>query len=158
CYPGADLAGELKLVDIGLPEPGDEKPEIHLATGNYVRTALPLRPMNAHKGTFGRLLLIAGSLGMSGATVLASESALRTGVGLAVLATPKSLIAQLPAKEIIYKGIAETSAGSIGLRAIADLEAELENADAIVLGPGLSMDADTGKFVHAFVKESLAAH
>lgn len=74
---------------------------------------LPLRPTDSNKGTFGNLLTIAGSLGMSGSGVLASVSALKVGAGLSYLATARSLIIGLPPNEIVYRPLSETSAQTI---------------------------------------------
>lgn len=157
CYPGAELRGELHLADIGLPplethlDALQDKSDWRLATAHYVRNLLPARPQAAHKGTFGYVLTIAGSQDMMGAAHLASKTALKAGSGLSVLATPKSLLHRLPADEVICRGISETQCATIGLEAIADLKPELERASAIILGPGLSLNSDTIKFVHEIV-------
>lgn len=151
-HPGAHLAGHLRIIDIGLPELANEKPRIYLTTADFVRKHLPIRPSDSHKGTFGRVLTIAGSFNMPGATILASESALRVGAGLSVLAAPRSIIPHLPAKEIIYRPLEETSKISISLRAIKDVEPELEAATSIIVGPGLSQVPDTVLFVQELLK------
>lgn len=156
CYPGAEHAGRLSLVDIGLPAARFDKPVIRVTTVDHVLSKLPKRPHNSHKGTFGYLLTIAGSLGMSGATLLASQSGLKTGAGLAILATPKSLVPHLPPQEVIYHAIAETDDCSISARALVDLEDDLEKATGIVLGPGLSRNEETVSFVHKFLTKVLA--
>ena len=154
--PGAGLSGDLTIVDIGLPELSwEQDPVISLITCDYVRALLPARPSESNKGTYGTVLTIAGSLGMSGATLLASDSALRVGAGLALLATPKSLVIHLPPTEVIYIPIDETKELSISSGAIKDLEPHLEKTSAIVLGPGLSTHDDTVKFVHEFVSKTL---
>lgn len=156
CHPGAALAGDLSVVDIGLPDADEnEKPIITLITSDYVRGLLPPRPNDSNKGTFGSVLTIAGSLGMSGATILSSHSALRVGAGLSLLATPKSLVLNLPPGEVIYRAIPETADTSIGLAALKEVEKLTEKATALILGPGLSTHEETVKFVHKFVKECL---
>ncbi len=156
-FPGAGLCGKITVVDIGLPTfdqykfPGGDRPQWRITTAGWVRRRLPDRPEDAHKGTFGHLLTVAGSAGMSGASILAGKSGLRAGAGLSILATPRSLIRQLPPQEVIYRGIAETEAGSIGEEAAAELAGEQPQFSAMVLGPGLSQNAGTVKFVHRFV-------
>ncbi len=154
-YPGASLCGRITLVDIGLPSLEQfeliGKEEWWLTTADWVSNHLVPRAADAHKGRCGQLLTIAGSAGMSGAAILSSKSALRAGAGLSILATPKSLVTQLPPQEVIYKGIAETVAGTISSAAIGDLEEYLEQCTAVVLGPGLSADADTVRFVHSLL-------
>ncbi len=159
CYPGAALSGLLNLVEIGLPplEPEFVAVESHtqqwLSTASLVRSGLPIRPADSHKGTFGNVLTIAGSLGMMGAAVLASKTALRAGAGRSVLATPASLVAHLPPQELVCRALPETSSGTIGHDAMAAIEAELKNADAVVLGPGISQNEDTVRLVQELVKQ-----
>ncbi len=151
-HPGASQTGDLHLVDIGLPdfslfESADQGPRIFLTTCGAVQSVLPRRPTNSNKGTFGNLLTIAGSLGMSGAGVLCGFSALRTGAGLSYVATARSLISSLPVEELVYKGLSETSSHSISREALKEVPALLDTISAVVLGPGLSQNADTVSFV-----------
>jgi hydroxyethylthiazole kinase-like uncharacterized protein yjeF len=155
--PGGELAGDITVIDIGLPELGDQKPIIQLAVSEWVREILPARPADSHKGTYGTILTIAGSLGMMGATLLASESALRVGGGLSLLAVPHSLLPQLPPKEVIYRSLPETESNSISLKALDKLDDDLQKATAIILGPGISTQDETVQFVQRFVREKLAA-
>ncbi len=152
-YPGAEYAGELRVIDIGLPEAILEKPIVHLTSVELVKDLLPKRPANSHKGSFGYLLTIAGSLGMSGATMLATESSLKVGTGLCILATPSSLVPHLPAREVIYRPIAETDETTIAPKALWELEKDLDKATAVVLGPGLSTNEETVSFVQKFMSK-----
>lgn len=156
-HPGAELCGDLYLVDIGLPDFGnlpeylshlDEKPHIYITTCGAVQSVLPYRPDNSHKGTFGHVLTIAGSLGMSGAGVLAATSALKVGAGLSYLATPKSLINAVPAEELVQKALPETETQSISAAALKEVTEMAGKTSSVVLGPGLSQAPDTIKFVH----------
>lgn len=153
CHPAHELAGEIKVVDIGLPLNKRLDSEHRLTTVNCVLHALPERTSNSHKGTFGRLLTIAGSFGMAGAGKLSAESSLRTGVGLSILASPRSIAATLPPGEVIYRGVAENNNGSFSPNSIEGLRAEMKRASAIALGPGLSMDKETVEFVHQLLAE-----
>jgi len=155
CHPGAELNGKIKLIDIGLPALPEHKPNVYLTTAQHVASLLPHRKENSNKGTFGTLITVAGSLGMSGATILSTESSLRVGAGLSILATPKSLITALPAREIIYKPLKETDKQSIHPGAIEELGDELKKASALVLGPGMSTHTQTIQFVQEFVTETL---
>lgn len=153
-YPGAEHAGDVILVDIGLPEPqgGGIDSDWNLATYQHVWGWLPQRHADAHKGTMGRLLCVAGSSSMTGAAMMAARSALRTGVGISVLATAKSVVPSLPPEEIIYRALPETEFGTIAPAALTQLETEFEQATAVLLGPGLSTNVETIKFVHDFVR------
>ena len=146
-HPAATLCGSIHAVDIGLPNV-DAPDQIYLTTGDFVRATLPARRAESNKGTYGTVLTIAGSFGMFGATILASESSLRSGAGLCMLASPKSIIPHLPAAEMIYWPLPETDDTSISDKAVAVLEPQIEKATAIILGPGLSQHESTVKFVH----------
>jgi ADP-dependent NAD(P)H-hydrate dehydratase / NAD(P)H-hydrate epimerase len=154
-YPGADHAGDVVLVDIGLPSWNGQggHQQWWLATFQDVLEWIPPRKADAHKGTMGRLLCVAGSSSMTGAAMMAARSSLRTGVGISVLATPKSVIPSLPPEEIIYRSLPETAFGTIAPAALSELETEFEQASALLLGPGLSTNVETIKFVHDFVKQ-----
>ncbi|MBK9772443.1 MAG: NAD(P)H-hydrate dehydratase [Candidatus Obscuribacter sp.] len=157
-YPGAEYAGELSLVDIGLPdftEPSvdiqgkdySEYPSLFVTTCGAVQGVLPLRPTDSNKGTFGNLLTIAGSLGMSGSGVLASVSALKVGAGLSYLATARSLIIGLPPNEIVYRPLSETSAQTISSESLPEILRLVESCKAVVLGCGMSQNQDTVNLV-----------
>jgi NAD(P)H-hydrate epimerase len=111
---------------------------------------LPERPARAHKGTFGKVLVIAGSLDFAGAGLLASGAAARAGAGLVVLAVPASLQPVVAARipEITTRGLAESSPGEVDSDlALADL-ADVPH-DAIVIGPGLAPLSSTDDLVTA---------
>ncbi len=158
-HPGARMCGRLQIVDIGLPEPApspvpaEETPTRWLSTATRLRAHLPSRPVDAHKGAFGHVLTIAGSQDMPGAALLSSKSALRSGAGLSILAAPHSLASVLPAEEITFKWLTETGAKTIAPAAAAELEADLKRADAVTLGPGLSQNEETVKFVHRLLQD-----
>ncbi len=150
-HPGATLAGRLGICDIGLPELPESSPDLNLLTVEIVREILPLRPSDSHKGTFGHVLLIAGSTGMAGAAMLASHSALRVGAGLAYLAAPKSLVNYLPPEEVIYRPMPESGSGTLSLDAYEAMKTHIANASAIVLGPGLGLNDDTIALVEKLI-------
>ena len=93
-HPGAELAGKLEVVDIGFPEQVVDCTKRQGKLDNSStrdHNGYHLRPLFSHKGSYGRVLVVAGSTGMTGAAALASEAALRAGAGLVSLATPKHL-------------------------------------------------------------------
>ncbi len=146
-HPGATLAGQLGIVDIGLPELPESTPDINLMTVEIVKEILPLRPADSHKGSFGHVLTIAGSPGMGGAAMLASKSALRVGAGMVFLATPRTVMNTLPPEEIIYRPMPETDSGSFSRDAIKPLKEQMATAQAVILGPGLGLTDDTQAIV-----------
>jgi len=156
CHPAAELCGELNLIDIGLPPLGKRSPEISLSTVDYIWSLIPERKANSNKGTFGTLLTIAGSTGMSGAAFLSSRSSLRAGAGLVFLATAKSVLEHLPPGEVIYKPLPETDEQSIDSTAVKEALELVKTASAIVLGPGLTTHERTVLFIREFLSALIA--
>lgn len=155
-HPGAGLAGEVIIGDIGLPEALTEKEPYDLVTASFVKNLLPVRPVDAHKGSVGRTLIVAGSIGMSGAAMLAAESALLGGSGLVYLAAPLSACPALEAKtvEVIIVALPEQSPGLIDISA-ADLIIEKARAcDVLAVGPGLDTGEATSELLNRLVQLS----
>jgi hydroxyethylthiazole kinase-like uncharacterized protein yjeF len=146
-HPGKSLAGAVRTCGIGMPRSAAESADIRtfLTEASDIRTRLPVRPPDGHKGTFGNVLVIAGSTGMTGAAVLASMASLRAGAGLTVLGIPRSLnpAIETAALEVITHPLPQTSEGSLSLRAERGIDALLKKADAAALGPGASRHPET---------------
>lgn len=132
--PGASLCGDLSVADIGLSV---ERATTGLLEEEDVQSCLPVRPADSHKGSFGHLLVIAGSRGRSGAAALAGLAALRSGVGLCTVATPDDALSDVlgHAPELMGVGLDdEKPLGPLHLEAL--LEAA-QGKDALVIGPGI---------------------
>lgn len=100
----------------------------------------PVRPADAHKGTFGRVLVIGGSRGMSGAPSLAGLGALRAGAGLVYVAVPSEILPIVAAIEPSYLTIplaTDEEHGCLSIDGLNGLRTACEGKDAIALGPGL---------------------
>jgi len=109
------------------------------------RRVPPRRPHHAHKGIYGRLLIVAGSVGKTGAAALAARAAMRSGAGLVTVATAASqqpIVATL-VLEAMTEPVPETAARSIALKAREALDELAEARDAAAVGPGLGLDAET---------------
>ncbi|MCI8423297.1 MAG: NAD(P)H-hydrate dehydratase [Lawsonibacter sp.] len=140
---GAGRAGEVRVVDIGIP--GDLEYQLfrdvpRLEVVHQPDFQLPRRPRNAHKGDFGKIFILAGAEGYTGAPVLAARAALRTGVGLVYLAVPRD----------IYPIIAVKCDEAMPFPLPEDYAAILEKAracDVALLGPGLGRDPETAALV-----------
>lgn len=120
-----------------------------------VKKLLPLRSLTAHKGEVGKLLVVAGSYGLSGAAKLSSLAALKSGAGVVSLATPESiaLVLDVVTTEVMTLSMPETKFGTLHPRA---LRAILQNAkafQALAIGPGLSRHPATLKMIAALIKQ-----
>ena len=157
-FPPADThAGDLVIADIGIPPPVLDELEgqhLELLTRDRMRGILPARAAESHKGDFGRVLIVAGSMGKTGAAHLAALGALRSGAGLVTVATPRSclpIVASMGA-EYMTVPLDETPAGTVDYAA---LERVLEmQTDVIAVGPGLGQDPGTAAFVHALLERT----
>ena len=121
-----------------------------------VRALLPARPLDSHKGDFGRLAIVAGSRGKVGAAILAARGALRAGAGLVTVLCAASLertiVAALP--EAMTRGLPERD-GAIADEAAGVARAALADFDAVVVGPGLSTAPGTVAFLRALLATRL---
>jgi NAD(P)H-hydrate epimerase len=157
-FPPADThAGDLVIADIGIPLPVFDElegPYLELLTRERMRELVPARSPESHKGDFGRVLVVAGSLGRSGAAHLAAMGALKSGAGLVTVATPRSClpIVAAMAPEYMTEPLDETPAGGIDFAAV-DRVLELK-ADVIAIGPGLGQAPGTFAFVQALVERA----
>jgi hydroxyethylthiazole kinase-like uncharacterized protein yjeF len=154
-HPGRDLVGTVHVVDIGVPTKAIEAIGVrdNVLTAREVARILPDRPEDAHKGTFGRVLVIAGSVGYSGAAALTAESALRSGAGLVTLGAPESLndILEIKLTEVITSPLPQTTGRTLSTAALPQVLELLESADALAVGPGLSRNVETQELVRAVI-------
>lgn len=153
---GIDLAGEVAIVDIGIPPAYIDAVESRttLITEQAVRTYLPERRPSSHKGTFGHAGIIAGSVGKTGAAAMAARAALRIGAGLVTVAVPTSANDVLEAKllEAMTVPMPETKARTFARTALDRLVAFMSAKTAVAIGPGLSTHPETVELVQALTK------
>ena len=156
--PPADVyGGDLVIADIGIPAGVIDEldgPWVELLTRERMRELVPARAADSHKGDFGRVLVIAGSVGRTGAAHLTALGALRSGAGLVTIAAPRSCVPTIAAMmpEYMTEPLDETAAGAIDFSAV-DRVLDIK-ADVIAMGPGLGHDASTAAFVHAIVERA----
>lgn len=154
-FPGAAHAGEILLEDIGVRDLTDQL-QVATLTDAQMRTLLPARPADAHKGTFGSVLIVAGSLNYIGAGVLATQGALRAGVGLATLATPLELLSVAAAKltECTFLPL-PADLGVLTDRAVAPLLKALDERayTALLIGNGLGREKETLQFMRRLLED-----
>ena len=152
-FPGASVTGHLEIVDIGLPAGLDGNISLELVTPELVRSLLPSRPLEAHKGTFGRLLVVAGSRSYVGATFLACIGAYRAGAGLVTLATARGVytIAAANLTEATHLPLEETETGGISSQAVPMVQDATGSYAALVVGCGLGQEPETRQFIQELV-------
>ncbi|MFH1651067.1 MAG: NAD(P)H-hydrate epimerase, partial [Chloroflexota bacterium] len=148
-FPGAAYAGGLTVVDIGIPAALAEGVLTELLTSQWARSVLPPRPPDANKGTFGKVLVMAGSPCYVGAAYLACSGALRVGAGLVTLATTPRLQAMLAAKltEVTYLPLPETGDGEVSPEAGRIVGEEGGGYGVRLVGCGVGQSAETADFV-----------
>ncbi len=154
--PSCDLVGELVVADIGIPAAVvfEVEPRLWLLEEEDVRRAYPPRDPAAHKGRFGHVLVVAGSVGKTGAALLAATGALASGVGLVTVATAAPALPMVAAgrPEVMTEALPATAAGSIDADALEHALALASARDAVVLGPGLGQEPSTRAFAREFVR------
>ena len=149
-FPGAHQVGELVVLDIGLPQavPRDHIP-LEMITAEWVASCLPPRPLEAHKGTFGHLLVVAGSRNYVGAAMLAARAAHRAGAGLVTLATPNSIYPLVAGSltETIHLPLPEDALGCLHPDAASVVREALPRYDALAIGSGMGRSPGALQFV-----------
>jgi len=147
-FPAADSVGQLVVADIGTDPTLAADVSLELADANVVRALLPSRPAGAHKGTFGKVMIVAGSIHYTGAPSLAAQAAYRSGAGLVTLAVPRPIL------PIIAAGLTEATflplpdaMGVVTVDAVAILSKSIEGYRAMLLGPGLTREKEVAEFV-----------
>ena len=160
-FPAAEFTGRLVVGDIGLPIGFAplEKATLQMADPERVRAWLPRRPRSAHKGTFGRVVVVAGSVNYPGAAVLSAQAAYRVGAGLVTIATPA------PVYEVVVPRLPEATwmilpdeMGVVAEAAYEVLTREMGQAEVMVVGPGFGVEKTTAAFVRRLVGVEEAGH
>jgi len=156
-YPAAGLAGILRIADIGIPRSllGRSGVRLHLLEPSDLRPAFPPRDPAGHKGTYGHVLVLAGSPGKTGAAALAAVAAARTGAGLVTVGVPASLHDILESKltEVMTEPLPETETRSLSLAALDRILRLAEGKGAVALGPGLGTHPETQELIRRLVAE-----
>ena len=156
-FPGAHLAGEVVVADIGIPADVIESMRLpgQVIGPDSVSQVYKDRWPNTHKGTYGHLLLCCGSTGKIGAGILASRGALRAGAGLVTLAVPTSAVgyADAATPEVMVQPLPETIGGALSEKGLPALWRLMETMDALAIGPGLSTDPEVGLLVKGVLEK-----
>ena len=146
-YPGLDYVGDLAVADIGIDRNAvrEVNPNTELLDQEDIKWLVPSREADTHKGTYGHLLVLAGSRGKTGAAILACRAAMRTGAGLTTLAGPRSL------NDVFASSLVEVMTEPLGdggtdkLEALSEEEWRrlLEHKTAFLFGPGVGVSEST---------------
>ncbi|MDD4860421.1 MAG: NAD(P)H-hydrate dehydratase [Dehalococcoidales bacterium] len=149
-FPGAESVGRLTIADIGIGARMAEAITTELITRDIAKSLLPPRPLGANKGSFGKVLAVAGSRNYTGAAYLACSGAMRAGAGLVTLAIMESLQPILAARltETTYLPLPD----GMGAAAAEIIGGQIDDYSVLLLGCGLGQSADTAKFVKAVLK------
>jgi hydroxyethylthiazole kinase-like uncharacterized protein yjeF len=155
--PGAENAGDVRVVDIGFDD-GTMPLEVGLTEPADVARALPVRAVDGHKKASGTVLVVAGSRTMTGAVRLVARAAARAGAGYVVVAVPASIlpIVQSALTETVFLPLPETPEGALGSEALARALDAVAGVDALAIGPGLGRAPDTDRFVRDLLREASA--
>jgi NAD(P)H-hydrate epimerase len=153
--PGRDYVGRLWQVDLSIPPQLVQDVKVELADAAEMRALLPPRPFGSHKGTFGHLVVLAGSEGKTGAAALTAEGGVRAGAGLVTAAVPASLndILEVKLTEAMTLPLPEApGARALGVEALSPLLDFVADKTAVALGPGLGTLTATQELVRQLVR------
>ncbi|PWH18642.1 MAG: bifunctional ADP-dependent NAD(P)H-hydrate dehydratase/NAD(P)H-hydrate epimerase [Ardenticatenia bacterium] len=146
--PGVRAIGKLVVADIGIPAVLSDHIRMEMATPAMVAALLPERPADANKGTFGKALIVAGSVNYTGAPQLAARAAVRAGTGLVTLALPQAIhpIVAAHMMEATYL-LLPHDMGVLAPDAVRVLAEKVGDYDALLIGPGLTQEKPTAEFL-----------
>lgn len=153
--PGYLYCGKTHVMDIGIPAELADKLDIKSCTFEKEDICLPTRPRSAHKGDFGKVLIIAGSRGYTGAPILSSEAAVRSGSGLVFLGVPDIIynIAAVKCCEAMPFPL-PCCGNTISSGAIPDILHRISSCDVCLIGPGLGRSAEVTAVVNEIIQSS----
>ena len=156
-FPAADYVGKAAVKNISIPDYiiDGQNLKINVIDDKFVRSNFPKRENNSQKGDYGKVLVIAGSAGMTGAAYLSSQTAVTTGSGLVTLAVPSSLNGAMEAKttEVMTVPLSDKN-GRISAGAIDEILKRVDKADTVLIGPGLGRCDDVSEVVESVLEYS----
>lgn len=158
-YPGKDHTGELFVENIGFPYQflNSDSIRCDLVEKAFMSRLIPERPPYAYKGNFGHVLVVGGSIGHTGAALMAAKAAMRTGSGLVTIGVPLSLMGsyQNGVTEEMTLPLADKGKGNFSKKCINDiLDFAERRCDVIAIGPGMGVDGDTVEIVREVIANS----
>jgi len=154
--PGCIYCGELRVCDIGIPRSVLESTVSHTYAAMPDDVELPRRRRNTHKGDYGRALIIAGSVGYTGAPALAARAASKMGAGLVSVGVPKSIYDIMAVKldEEMPFPLPNDSNGNLTANAASEILRSAKKSDVCLIGPGLGVSDDISELVQSVTRIS----
>ena len=157
-YPGRGRCGQLHLIDIGIPASALKRERVRtfLIGNRHCARGLPQRSPDAHKGDCGRVYILAGSVGLTGAVALSARAALKGGAGLVTIGTPQSLndILEIKVAEAMTHPLPEVKRmRCLSLRARGEIRRGFRRADGVAIGPGLGTHRETVELIRRLVRD-----
>jgi len=153
---GPEFSGRIRVADLGvgmetIVVPGKR---VFLIRGGDIGKCLPQRARNSHKHSVGKILVLAGSVGLTGAAALSATAAVRSGAGAVVLGVPRSIFSVLAKKmtEVMVKPLPDSPDGRLSPTSLGAIKKELDWADVILVGPGLGMGGEVHDFIENLLK------
>ena len=154
-FPGADYCGEIIVENISIPKYISEHININVTDFETAKEMMPKRTADSHKGDYGKLLIVGGSEGLTGAPALSAKAALKCGTGLITVGIPKSLNGIMEAKltEPMTLPLSETD-GHINPDSVQEILKKMESSDALIFGPGIGRSPEISDILKEILKVS----
>jgi ADP-dependent NAD(P)H-hydrate dehydratase / NAD(P)H-hydrate epimerase len=154
--PGYEYSGEVAVVDIGIAPEADVEPTATWTDIDSLQGVVPRRAEAAHKYSAGSLLVVAGSAMATGAAVMVARGAQRTGCGIIFVATAEGVAPFIDAQlvEVLVSGVPEDDEGNMSVDALDNILEQVQEASAVVLGPGMGVGEGGRRIVEGALKET----
>ncbi len=156
CARAKEFTGKIITAEIGIPQTAIVKNFSSVYEVERNDIDLPHRPINSHKHSVGKIFILAGSKGMTGAALLCSQSAIRSGAGAVILGIPDSQFSIVAKRtlEVMPFGLDSTKEGSIAFSALNEIGKKISWCDILLIGPGLSQNTETQELLRKIILTS----
>lgn len=158
-YKGKEHSGKTETINIGIPQEAFDKyntEEVYITELHDLKKFISKRKFDSNKYTNGKVFILTGSPGLTGASYLASMSALRAGAGAVIAGIPESLneTMELKLTEVMTVPLKETAQSTLSLKAYPEIKKKIKWADVTLIGPGISKNEETAELVRKIIKEN----
>ena len=153
--PAEENVGDLVVADISVPPSlfEDKALLLELVERQTLVPYFKRRKKDSHKGSYGHLFILSGSLGKTGASIMAGKAALKMGAGLVTIGTPQSCLPLIARGmvELMTEPLPETAEGTFSVQALEGIVTLLDGKDALLLGPGISTHESTAELIYSLL-------